>query len=178
MARWVMLLPPVLFAGLAGLFYFGMQRENPGELRSVWVGHEAPALPTTLIDGIPALTDADLRTGKVTVVNFWATWCPPCVEELPLLDRFFQENATKGWQVVGLAIDQPSAVRAFLQKLPVRFPVGLAGLDGTDLGKSLGNLSGALPFSVVFGRAGTIVQRRLGKVTSADLAQWLQWSRD
>ena len=100
MARWVMLLPPVLFAGLAGLFYFGMERENPGELRSVFVGQPAPALPVASIAGIPALVDADLRTGKVTVVNFWATWCPPCRAEHPVL----LEMAAKGVRVAGVNI--------------------------------------------------------------------------
>ena len=69
MVRWLMLLPPVLFAGLAATFYIGMQRDNPGQLESVLIGRQAPALPTTALPGIPGLTDADLRTGEVTVLN-------------------------------------------------------------------------------------------------------------
>src|SRR5881392_1266624 len=77
--------------------------------------------------------------GKPLVLNFWATWCPPCVEEMPLLESFSRQNAGKNIHVVGLAIDQPSAVRAFLQRTPVSYPIGLAGLGGTELTKTLGN---------------------------------------
>ncbi|APW39717.1 redoxin [Rhodoferax koreense] len=110
--------------------------------------------------------------GKPLAVNFWATWCPPCVEELPLLDRFYRENAAKGWQVVGMAIDQPSAVRTFLQKTPVTFPIAMAGLGGTDLVKSLGNLSGGLPFTVVLGSDGTVRHRKMGQISPTDLQMW------
>lgn len=112
--------------------------------------------------------------GRPLLVNFWATWCPPCVEELPLLDEFFRQKSSNGWQVVGLAIDQPSAVRQFLARTPVSFPIGLAGLEGAELGKSLGNLSGGLPFTVVLGPDGAVRQRRMGRLTAADLAQWAQ----
>lgn len=112
--------------------------------------------------------------GRPLLVNFWATWCPPCVEELPLLNAFNTANAARGWQVLGLAVDQPSAVRGFLKKLPLNFPVGMAGFAGTELSRTLGNPSGSLPYTVVFGAEGTVLHRKIGKVSEADLAQWAQ----
>lgn len=110
--------------------------------------------------------------GRPLLVNFWATWCPPCVEELPLLNRFHQEQQARGWRVLGLAVDQPSAVRAWLQKSPLDFPIVMAGLAGTDLSKRMGNLTGGLPFSVAFGSTGEVLQRKSGQLSEQDLANW------
>ncbi|MEW6694396.1 MAG: TlpA disulfide reductase family protein [Pseudomonadota bacterium] len=116
---------------------------------------------------------ADFR-GRPLLVNFWATWCPPCVEELPLLDRFYRERQASGWQVLALAIDQPSAVRQFLQRQPLAFPIGLAGFGGTELARQLGNDTGALPFTVVLDRRGRVAHRKLGQVKPADLQAWAE----
>ncbi len=117
------------------------------------------------------LAATELRAGPL-LVNFWATWCPPCVEELPLLDAFHRSQREQGWQVLGLAIDQPSAVRAFLARRPLGFPIGLAGLGGTELSRQLGNANGGLPFSVLFDRQGRLIERKLGRLQPDDLQRW------
>lgn len=116
---------------------------------------------------------APLR-GQPMLLNFWATWCAPCIKEMPLLDGFYQQYRPKGWHVVGLAIDSPTPVREFLAKRPVSFPIGLAGLDGVDLTRSLGNPSGSLPFSVAFDRHGTAILHKLGLLKPEDLTHWAQ----
>jgi len=110
--------------------------------------------------------------GQPLVLNFWATWCPPCVKEMPELDRFARQFASQKGKVLGLAVDNPKAVRDFLRKLPVSYAIGLAGFDGTDLSRKLGNATGALPFTVLFDRQGAVRQRKLGETTYDELMGW------
>lgn len=94
-----------------------------------------------------------------------------------MLNAFWQENAPQGHQVVALAIDQPSAVRRFIDRQPLGFPVGLAGLAGSELGKSLGNIAGGLPFTVFFKANGSIWRQKMGQLQHEDLRAWLSAAR-
>ncbi|MBP6560004.1 MAG: TlpA family protein disulfide reductase [Burkholderiaceae bacterium] len=143
----------------------GSSSEASAALDAFW------ALSLDTPDGVPMPMQA--FRGSPLVVNFWATWCPPCVEEMPLLDSFYRENKSKSWQVLGVAVDQPSAVRRFMQKTPVSYPIGMAGMGGTELSKSLGNLAGGLPFTVVVHPNGNVMHRKIGQVTPQNLAEWV-----
>jgi thiol-disulfide isomerase/thioredoxin len=114
------------------------------------------------------LVAADLR-GRPLLLNFWATWCTPCIKELPELNRFQAESKAGGWQVLGLAVDSPEPVRQFLRKLPLDFPTALAGLTGTSLARTLGNKQGGLPFSVAFDRGGALIWQKLGATDLPEL---------
>ncbi len=116
---------------------------------------------------------AELRDQPL-VLNFWAPWCPPCVREMPALDRFAREFAPRGWRVIGLAVDKAQPVRDFLARSPVSYAIGLTGFEGIELSRQLGNLSGGLPFTVLFGRHGALLQRHMGETTYDQLAQWAQ----
>jgi thiol-disulfide isomerase/thioredoxin len=121
----------------------------------------------------PAVSMQAFR-GKPLLINFWATWCPPCIEEMPAINDFFNKNRGNGWQVLGLAVDKPAAVAAFLEKKPVQYAIGLAGANGSELAGQLGNPSGSLPYSLALGADGSVLQRRLGKLSAGDLAAWAQ----
>jgi thiol-disulfide isomerase/thioredoxin len=110
--------------------------------------------------------------GRPLLINFWATWCPPCVEELPLLDSFYRENKAIGWQVLGLAVDRLAPVQAFLARQSLGFPMALAGMTGISLSQSMGNVGGGLPFTVVLGSNGKMLDRKIGKISPQDLARW------
>lgn len=125
------------------------------------------ANPWKTPDGKPANSD-DWR-GKVLVVNFWASWCPPCVEEMPTLDKIAQEYASKNVLIVGIGIDSPSNIRQFLEKTPVSYPIMIGGLDGSALAKQMGNAQGALPYTVIINAKGKSVFTKLGKISEEEL---------
>jgi len=137
---------------------------TPDALQAVWASEFDTPKGETL-----KLTDF---RGKPLVLNFWATWCPPCVEEMPLLDAFFRQNAPKGWQVIGLAIDQPSLVRRFIGQFPVDYPIAFGGMNGSELGRLLGNAQGGLPFTVVFDATGNVKVQKLGKLSEDEIKSW------
>jgi thiol-disulfide isomerase/thioredoxin len=148
-----------------------------------WRAQTSDAPPQTPVDGLwamkwdtPAGTVLAMESfrGKPLLLNFWATWCPPCVEELPLINAFYRENKDKNWQVLALAVDGLTPVQAFLQRMPLDFPIGMAGMAGAELGRGLGNLTGSLPFTVVLGASGQVLHRKLGRLKSADLDAWLR----
>ena len=114
--------------------------------------------------------------GKALLVNFWATWCAPCVKELPLLDRFAREQAAR-LRVVGIAVDRAEAVQAFLRKTPVGFEVGVAGFAGVNLARELGNPQGGLPFTLLVHADGRVLARKLGETHAEDLSAWAKQLR-
>jgi thiol-disulfide isomerase/thioredoxin len=111
--------------------------------------------------------------GRVLVCNFWATWCAPCREEMPMLSRMRDKYEPKGIEFVGIGIDSGAKISEFAKTHPVSYPLLVADAGAIDLMRSLGNSGGALPFTVVLDRAGTVAYRRLGALAEADLEKAL-----
>jgi thiol-disulfide isomerase/thioredoxin len=112
--------------------------------------------------------------GKVVLLNFWATWCAPCREEMPALAKLQRDHAADGLQVVGIAMDQPPSAAAFLEKMPVGYPI-LIGIDADPVPTTtFGDTAGLLPYSVLIGRDGRILATKLGVLDPPTIRAWLQ----
>jgi thiol-disulfide isomerase/thioredoxin len=111
--------------------------------------------------------------GQPVVINFWASWCGPCVQEMPALSSLSQQYAAKGIQFIGIGIDSAANITAFLNKVPVKYPVYVAGFGGAEITRSFGNNVGGLPFTVVVDRAGSVRYSKLGKVDEIELKRIL-----
>jgi len=163
--EWVLMLVVGVFALAAGYGYHA------------WRTTPAAGSPS----GVTALTSAtfpDLEgqphslerwRGKVVVVNFWATWCAPCREEIPVFVKLQDKYRERGLQFVGIAIDQPDKVRPYAAELGMNFPILIGGLDAIDLTRALGNRAGVLPFTVILGRDGQIAGKDVGAVQEIKL---------
>ncbi|MBI3777323.1 MAG: TlpA family protein disulfide reductase [Gammaproteobacteria bacterium] len=107
--------------------------------------------------------------GKVIVLNFWATWCPPCREEIPLFTALQKKHQDRDLQVVGVAIDNKTAIMVFRQFVNMNYPILIGEDEGLKLVAQYGNRMGSLPYTVIIDRNGTIVARKLGVLTQVEL---------
>ncbi|MCP5142285.1 MAG: TlpA family protein disulfide reductase [Chromatiales bacterium] len=159
--QWLLYILLLAVAGFAGFY---VQQTLNGDSRApqaVATGHPGFQLPG--LDG-KTVSSRD-HEGKVIVVNFWATWCPPCLREIPLFMDLQKEYGAKGLQFVGIAIDTEDKVREFAAAQPFNYPIGLATTGGTQLSIGYGNVLGALPFTAVIDRDGKVVYTQAGEIT-------------
>ena len=163
MLRWLLILPLVLFAGMAGLFIAGMNRDNPDALPSAFAGKAAPMLELTALGEGPLLTDASLRAPGVKVVNFWASWCAPCRAEHPRL----MELSAQGVTVYGVNYkDKPGDALGLLAEMGS--PYAALGADASGrMGIDWG-LYG-VPETFVIDGTGKVVLRFPGPITAAEM---------
>ncbi|WP_159016578.1 TlpA family protein disulfide reductase [Cognatiluteimonas profundi] len=131
---------------------------------------------------LPAMTLPDLRgqpvslptayAGRPLLINLWASWCGPCASEMPELQRFSRQQAANGVQVVGIALDDPAAVKAFVKRLGVSYPVLLDAPGPADAGVRLGNPAGVLPYTVLVSPQGILLKQRIGPFGPGEVATW------
>ncbi len=125
----------------------------------------------TGLDGSPQTLSA--YRGRILIVNFWATWCVPCREEIPLFVRLQQEYTAKSVQFAGIAIDQVDKVQKFADEFRINYPLLIGGMDSLELSRQAGNKAGVLPFTLVLGRDGNIAVTLVGGISEARMREAL-----
>lgn len=124
-----------------------------------------PLFASSLIDAKGHAQNLSQYRGKVIVLNFWATWCPPCREEMPELSQLHQTYQNKNVVVLGIAIDELDLVKEFLQTSPVSYPILVTENTGMDLSNQLGNDKDVLPYTVIIDTNGKLVKTYFGRIS-------------
>ena len=113
-----------------------------------------------------------IYAGRPLLINVWASWCGPCIEEMPELQRFASSQGATGTQVIGLALDTPEAIKDFLTRVPVDYPILVDTPGPADASVWLGNRKGVLPYSVLVGADGKIVKQKIGPFIHGEIEGW------
>ncbi len=149
----------VLFTGIG--IYFGGKHFQPAPPADTATG---TLMQLSMADPSGKQHKMSEWQGKILLVNFWATWCPPCVAEMPELEQLQADRGSKGLQIVGIGIDSPTNITEFAKKHKITYPLLVGGLQGTDVSRSFGNEAGGLPFTVLIGPDGSVKQTYMGRL--------------
>ena len=153
-----------------------MSASAPPAPAGLAVAERGEPIPTLRLPGLDGRT-VELPTahaGRPLLINLWASWCGPCIEEMPELDRFAASQGADGVQVVGIALDDADAVRAFLRHTPVDYPILLDQPGPRDTGVQLGNPKGVLPFTALVDADGTLRKQKIGPFQPGEIDGWVQ----
>ena len=170
----------VLFAVVAGLSAAGGVSYHPWSRGS---GAGPAMVPDAVVERVLGVRLANVKggtqsleqwRGQVLVVNYWATWCAPCREEIPGFVRLQERYGSRGLQFVGIAIDQPDKVAEFASEFRINYPLLLGGLETIGLLRQAGNRAGVLPYTLVIDRNGNLVSREPGGLKEARLEKLIQ----
>ncbi|HYD60670.1 MAG TPA: TlpA disulfide reductase family protein [Noviherbaspirillum sp.] len=165
----------ILFGGVAILFaVFGIFYANR-QLAPASV--QASAVGALLSQSMKDASGQEQALGqwkeRSLVVNFWATWCAPCVDEMPELSALQQEILPQKIQIIGIGIDSASNIADFAKKYQISYPLYVGGINGTELSRQLGNQGGGLPYTVVIGRDGQVKKTYIGRLKMDELRKSL-----
>ena len=145
--------------------------EPPAGVVPAKPGQAMPRIELPDLQGRSVMLPDDFA-GRPLLVNVWASWCGPCIEEMPELERFAASQGTSGIQVIGLALDTPDAINAFLARVPVSYPILVETPGPADASVWLGNRKGVLPYTVLVGADGKIVKQKVGPFTHGEIEGW------
>lgn len=168
-SNWLILGLAVLAAATGG--YVEHRSQQPVPMDWALIGQPLPALALPGLDGKLHLL-SDYR-GRRVLMNFWASWCGPCLKEMPALNHAQEKFGDHASVVVGIAMDEPAHVRAFLAMHPVNYPILLGQLNPPSTSLQLGNTHELLPYSVLIDADGSILATHAGTLSASQLAQWL-----
>lgn len=171
-SNWLILGAAILVAALGGwLQHASKLAHAPGGVQVARVGLLRPDLALPGLEGMEHHL-SDFR-GRRVLLNFWASWCAPCLDEMPALAKAQAKFGEQGAIVVGIAMDEPDRARAFLAAHPVNYPILLGRLDRPSTSLRLGDDSEVLPYSVLLDEDGLIIDARRGVLDEATLELWL-----
>ena len=168
-SHWLILGLAVLVAAVGG--YAQHRNRQPAQMDFAVPGQPVPALTLPDLDGKPHRL-SDYRGHRV-LLNFWASWCGPCLDEMPALNRAAAKFGEQGAIVVGIAMDEPARIRAFLATHPVNYPILLGQLGSPSTTLQLGDTHEVLPYSVLIDADGRILATHAGALPTSQLEQWL-----
>lgn len=150
-----------------------IQRDAPEGLAIAQRGQPLPRPPAWTLDS--RRVRLPLPKGRPVLINVWATWCGPCIKEMPELAEFSRQQGADGVQVIGLALDDVAAVQAWLKRLPSPYPHYRDDAGPRDAGVVLGNPAGVLPYTVLVDANGVLRKQQVGPFASAmDITVWAQ----
>jgi len=144
----------------------------PADLPVARRGDVIPTIRLPALDGTTVELPA-AHAGKPILVNLWASWCGPCIEEMPELDRYAAAQGANGTQVVGIALDDAAAVQAFLKRVPVRYTILLDQAGPRDAGVQLGNPKGVLPYTALISADGRLIKQKIGPFQHGEIDNWV-----
>ena len=125
---------------------------------------------TTAEDSFATVKDS---LGELTLVNFWASWCAPCREEMPVFENLYRQASTDGFTIIGIALDTPEKAQPMLDSMDISYPILYAETTGSSIMESVGNPQGLLPYSLLLDKNGNLLEQVLGQIHEQQIVDWL-----